>query len=114
MVKIILDLLCIATIIVVITGISDWPDSVKKLISYIFTKGKIVKTDYRLHLVDCEFCQIFWTGIIYLLLVGKFTLLYFAFVCLLATFSNIIKNTIMLVEDLIISLIQWIYKILGI
>ena len=113
MFKIFFDLLCIATILVVITDISDWPTTVKKVISYILTKGKINKTEFRLHLVDCSFCQIFWCGIIYLLVIGEFTLPYLAFVCLLACFSGIIKNSILLVEDIITTIIQLIYKLLD-
>lgn len=112
MFKIFFDLLCIATILVVITDISDWPSTVKKTISYILTKGKLTKTEYRLHLVDCSFCQIFWCGIIYLLVIGEFTLPYLAFVCLLACFSGIIKNSILLVEDIITTIIQLIYKLI--
>ena len=113
MIKTLFELLCIATILVVITDISDWADTVKKTISYILTKGKIKKTEYRLHLVDCSFCQIFWCGIIYLLVIGEFTLPYFAFVCLLACFSGIIKNSILLVEDIITTIIKLIYKLLD-
>lgn len=110
MIKILFDLLCIAIIIVVITDISDWANTVKKSISYILTKGRITKTEYRLHLVDCSFCQIWWCGLIYLLITGAFTLKYIAMVCLICTFCDIIKTAILLVEDTIKKLIQLIYK----
>lgn len=110
MIKTLFDLLCIAIIIVIITDISDWVETVKKTISYILTKGKIVKTQFRLHLVDCSFCQIFWCGLIYLLVTSNFTLMYVAIVCLLSAFAGLIKNGILLVEDIVTKIIQLIYK----
>lgn len=112
MIKTLFDLLCIAIIIVIITDISDWAETVKKTISYILTKGKIVKTQFRLHLVDCSFCQIFWCGLTYLLITSNFTLMYVAIVCLFSTFSGIIKSSILIVEDTITKIIQLIYKYL--
>jgi hypothetical protein len=110
MIKILFDLLCIAIIIVVITDISDWPSTVKKSISYILTKGKLTKTEYRLHLIDCSFCQIWWSGLIYLIIIGQFTFPYVAIVCLLCTFCGLIKSSILLVEDIITKIINLIYK----
>lgn len=110
MLNVFIHLLFIAIIIVVITDISDFPDSVKKGISYILTKGKIVKTQYRLHLIDCSFCQTFWASILYLLITGAFTLKYIAMVCLICAFCDIIKNAILLVEDIVKKIIQLIYK----
>lgn len=109
----ILDLLCMAIIIVVITDISDWADTVKKAISYILTKGKIVKTDFRLHIVDCAFCQLFWCGIIYLLWTGNFTLPYIAVLCLLCAFTGVVEKYIILLEDIAIKITQLIYKIID-
>ena len=113
MFKIFFDLLCIATIIVVITDISDWPTTVKKVISHIITKGKINKTEFRLHLVDCSFCQFFWSGIIYLLITNNFTLPYLASVCLLSCFTGVIKTSILLVDDILIKITQLIYKLID-
>ena len=111
--KVILDLLCMVIIIVVITDISDWADTVKKAISYILTKGKIVKTDFRLHLIDCAFCQLFWAGIIYLLCTGNFTLPYIAVLCLLCAFTGVVEKYIILIEDITIKITQLIYKLID-
>ena len=79
-----LNLFFISVIIVFITDITDFPDTIKKIFSFITTKGKIVKTDFRLHLIDCSLCQIWWVCIIYLLIIKDFTLLNLVYVCLLA------------------------------
>jgi hypothetical protein len=93
-----------------ITDISDFPNSVKKLISRVLTKGKIEKEGYRIHLIDCSLCQNWWCGLIYLLVTGNFTLMYIAIVALFAAFSGLIKSSILLIEDTITKIIQLIYK----
>lgn len=67
-------------------------------------------SDYRLKPLDCSLCATFWSGLIYLLIVGKFTLLYVTAVCLIACFSGIIKSSILLVEDIVTKIIQMFYK----
>lgn len=73
----------------------------------------MTNSDYRLKPIDCSLCMTFWIGIIYLLIVNEFTLPYFGFVCLLACFSNLIKSSILLVEDIFTKIIQFIYKFLD-
>ena len=110
---VITDLILLSMIVVFIVDISGAIDSLKSGLKWIFTKGKMHGSDYDLKPFSCSLCMCFWTGIIYLLVVGKFTLPYFAFVCLLSCFSGIIKQTILLVEDLIIKIMQLIYKIID-
>ena len=111
--KNLLNLFFISVIIVFITDITDFPDTVKKIFSFITTKGKIVKTDFRLHLIDCSLCQIWWVCIIYLLIIKDFTLLNLVYVCLLAAFADIIKNSILLLKDILIKITQLIYKLID-
>ena len=110
MVNTILSLLFITVICVFIIDISGAVDSLKSALKWISTKGKMSGSDYRLKPIDCSLCTSFWAGLIYLLIVGKFTLFYIMVVCLLSCFSEIIKNSILLVEDIIAKIIQVIYK----
>ena len=106
----ILDLLAIGIIFTVITDITDFPVSAKKGLSWLLTKGTIVKSDYRFHLLDCSTCQVFWASMIYLLCPGHFTLLWIAAALINSTFCEFYKDTILLVKDIGISFIRWIYK----
>lgn len=110
---VLINLILIASIVVFIVDISGAIDSLKSGIKWILTKGKMSNDDYRLKPIDCSLCMTFWTGIIYLLVIGQFTLPYFAFVCLLACFSSVIKTSILLVEDILIKITQLIYKLLD-
>lgn len=109
---VIINLTLIAAIVVFIVDISGAVDSLKSGLKWILTKGKMRNSDYQLKPLDCSLCMTFWSGIIYLLITNNFTLPYLAFVCLLACFSGIIKNSILLVEDIITTIIQLIYKLI--
>ena len=105
-----INLLLIALIVVFIVDISGAIDSFKQLISWIITKGKISTDNYRLKPLDCSLCSTFWSGLIYLLYTGTFSIPYFAFVCLLAYFSEYFKSTILLVGDIFVKIINMIYN----
>ena len=110
MIKTLLDLLAIGIIFTVITDITDFPVSAKKGLSWLLTKGTIVKSDYRFHLLDCSTCQIFWTSVIYLLCTSHFTLSWLAVALINSTFCEFYKDTILLLKDIGISFIRLIYK----
>lgn len=109
---VIINLTLIAAIVVFIVDISGAVDSLKSGLKWILTKGKMKNSDYQLKPLDCSMCLTFWSGIIYILITNNFTLPYLAFVCLLACFSGIIKNSILLVEDIITTIIKLIYKLI--
>lgn len=101
-----LNILAIAVIFTIITDISDFPNSIKKVLRLIVSKGENGNTNYRLHLLDCSFCQIFWASIIYLLVIKEISLINIGCVLLFALTPDLIKGIILLVKDSIILLIQ--------
>lgn len=105
-------MICLATIVVNIVDISDFPYSVKKVISYVLTKGKMTSTDFRLHLIDCSWCISSWANLIYLVCVGKFTIPFIAATFIIATLTPVIKDLIILMKDLIIKAINKIYDLI--
>lgn len=110
---VLINLTLIAAIVVFIVDISGAVDSLKSGLKWILTKGKMKDSNYRLKPFDCSMCQIFWCGIIYLLVIGEFTLPYLGFVCLLACFTGVIKTSILLVEDILIKITQLIYRLID-
>lgn len=107
---ILIDLFLIALIVVFIVDISGAIDSLKSGIKWIITKGKMNNSDYQLKPFDCSLCTTFWVCLIYLIVMGEFTLPHIAFTCLLAAFTGLIKSAILVVEDVITKIIQVIYK----
>lgn len=114
--SIILDLIFLSIIICFIIDVSGVMNEIRKLVSSIIFKKTKIKVDYRelkLRPVGCSLCSVWWSGLIYLLFVGKFTIPYIAFVAFLSLISsNIsgflfsIKDILALIENLIQRLIQ--------
>lgn len=109
---VIINLLYIAIIITIITDMSDFPNTIKKVLRLIVSKGENSNTNYRLHLVDCSFCQIFWCCMIYLLIVGELSLFTVAISLLIALLPELISGTINLVKDSVIFIIQKLNSLL--
>ena len=105
-----LNLLFIQLIVVFILDISGVMDSFKGGLSKLLTKGKISKSDFRIKPFDCSLCTTFWAGLIYLLCIHQFTFPMIAYVCLLASVTDITKEVFLTAKDLIIKLLRWINK----
>ena len=101
-----LELLLIASIIVFGVDLTDFPNNIKKFIMWCVTLGKSTRTNYRIHLLDCSLCIIHWVGILYLVIMDEFTIVHYAFVCLLALFSDVIGCFIMFMKDLLITVLE--------
>ena len=106
----ILDLIFIWIVTVIVIDISGFIDSVKLGISKLLTKGKLPTTDYRLKPIDCSFCMNFWTGLIYIICMGQFSLGLLAFILFLSTLTPILKDLINMVKDIFIFLMNKIYN----
>lgn len=108
-----INLFLIALIVVFIVDISGAVDSLKSGIKWVLTKKQMSGSDYRLKPLDCSLCMTFWSCLIYLFVIGEFTLPYITVACLLAAFSDIIKNYILLVGDILTKMNQLIYKLID-
>ena len=103
-------LFLVQVIVVCIVDLSDFPSSAKKAISWVLTKGVIVKDDYRFHLVDCSLCLCLWSCLIVSLVMNSFSLPVLAYILLLSIFTGITKSVILLVEDVIGKIINKVYE----
>lgn len=105
-----LNLLYITIAVVCVIDISGFIDSVKSLISRMLTKGKIDKTDFSMKPFDCSLCSTFWCCLIYLIVTGTFSLALLCYILLLAVFTPVIKEIIILVKDIILKFTSFIYE----
>lgn len=96
----------LTVIIVFIIDLSGFIDSLKKGLSYLLTKGRIVKSDYSLKPFDCSLCMTFWCGIIYFLIIGKFTLLNLLYISLCSFFTPVIKDILYFLRDSFIKILS--------
>ena len=95
------DLFSILIISVLVIDISGFVYSIKTAIGKFLG---ISPNSFRIKPFDCSFCMTFWVSVIYLLVVGRFTLANIAIVLLLCCLTTPLKNLIM---SLIDKLTKW-------
>ena len=86
------DLFSILIISVIVIDISGFVHSIKAAIGKFLG---ISPNSFRIKPFDCSFCMTFWVSMIYLLVVGRFTLLNIAIVLLLCCLTTPLKNLVM-------------------
>ena len=104
-----IKLLIIALVNVIIIDLSGFINTLKLLVSKYLTHSKISTTNFRLRPFDCSFCMTFWTGLLYTLVIGQFTLVNLLIILLLAYFTSSIKDILLLLKDLVSKLTITIY-----
>ena len=90
------DLFSILIISVLVIDISGFVHSIKVAIGKYLG---ISPNSFRIKPFDCSFCMTFWVSMIYLLVVGRFTLVNIAIVLLLCCLTTPLKNLVMSVRD---------------
>ena len=90
------DLFSILIISVLVIDISGFVYSIKTAIGKFLG---ISPNSFRIKPFDCSFCMTFWVSVIYLLVVGRFTLANIAIVLLLCCLTTPLKNLVMSVRD---------------
>lgn len=104
------NMLLLQIVVVIIVDISDFPSTLKKLVSFILTKGKFKTDNYQFHLADCSFCIQWWTNLIYIICIGQFSIPYIAFALFLSVMCPISKDIILLIRDIFVKLINKFYE----
>lgn len=113
MINTILDLLFLTVIICFVIDLSGFVQSIKR--QFLRKVMKINKPDAStLHWppFDCSRCMSFYTNLIYLLIVGKFTLPYIALVAFLALISSNISGLMLTIKDYLSTFENWLQKII--
>jgi hypothetical protein len=109
-----LNLFIISCILVIITDLTDFFQNIKKLIwGWVFGKGKVYK-DFSIKPLGCSLCETFWCGLIYILVMGQFSIMNIGFVVLLSYLTPVIRNGFILIQDFLLRFIEWWYNILHI
>ena len=103
---ILLKLTIICLVHVLIIDISGFVQSIKSLISKLLTNKQIDTTNFSLKPFDCSFCMTFWTGLLYTLVIGQFTLVNLLIILLLAFMTEPIYRTLLLIKDMILKIID--------
>lgn len=102
----IINLLMITVIVVFIIDLSGIVDSIKHLIWRIIVGNKREYRNFNLKPIDCSLCMTFWTGLIYLMTIGQFTLVNIMLVCLFSFLTPVIKDVMITLSDILTWIIQ--------
>lgn len=103
----IIDLLWVASIIIYIVDLSGWTETLLAFISHY--TGKRV-TSFKPF--TCSLCMVWWAGLIYLLIVGAFTLPYIAMVALLSFLSVPLGQLLILIREALNKAIDKLFSLL--
>lgn len=101
-----LELFLITVITVIVIDISGVVDSIKSGLKSWLTNGRMKDPNYSLKPIDCSFCINFWSGLVYLLVTGTFSLWLVTWVLLLSVLTPVIKDTIILVRETFLKIIS--------
>lgn len=107
-----IELLLITLIIVFVIDISG---AIEHLV-YPLVKRllKIPKTSrIEIPLISCSLCMTFWSGLIYIICMGEFTLLNLFLVCVCAFLTTHIKDLFILIRDILTIIQNKIYDKLS-
>lgn len=111
-----LNLFLISIIVCFIVDCSGIMTDIRKFVSkqiYKFTKIKVDYNELKLKPIGCSLCSVWWSGIIYLLIINEFTILNLTFVALLALLASNISGLMMTIKDYISSFENWLQKLIS-
>lgn len=100
-----MQLLIIAFVIVFITDLSGVVDNIKLFIWNKLYKGIAYNDNWRIHLLDCSLCQVWWIGLIYILING-FSFYMLGYIALLSFLTPQIKDLLLGIQNIIQKLIN--------
>ena len=102
-----LNLLYISIIIVFIIDISGVIDEVEYILGkWLKCKTKIPKP------ISCSLCSVWWIGLLYIIIYGKFTLFNIMIVAIYSILTPIIKNLIIFIKELFSYIIDKLFSTL--
>lgn len=111
----VLNLFLITLIICFIIDCSGIMTDIRKFAANTIYKKTKIKVDYndlKLKPIGCSLCMTWWTGIIYLLCVGEFTLVNLTYVTILALLSSNISGLLFTLKDYLATFENWLQKLI--
>lgn len=107
----VLLLLTIASVIVI--DLTDFIDTVKRVIWKWTWKDKREYRDFSLKPFDCSLCASWWIGLGYLIIFNKITLPLVVLQLFYSYMTPIIKDVIQMVKDIAIRILDMLYAYLN-
>ena len=96
-----LNLFLISVIWVLILDIAGFSEEIRKICGKILGISPSLAQNLELKPITCSLCMTWWTGVIYLIVIGKISFIYISLTLLFSCFTTTLKDFIFLVQDLI-------------
>lgn len=102
-----LKLLILTCIIVFIIDLSGIITEMENILSKWLKAKILIPKPF-----SCSLCLTWWIGLLYLLVYGKFTIIWIGYVALLSLLTTTIYNGLLMIRDLLNKIIDWVYNTL--
>lgn len=110
-----LNILLIAVILVIITDLSGVVEYIKRHL-YFRLRGTYDYPDSwdspPIHLLSCSFCQVWWTGLLYLIITHTLSIAAVAYLLVICLLTTTIRDSIMFVKELLTRVLDKMFKII--
>lgn len=110
-----LNILLIAVILVIVTDLSGIVEYIKSHL-YFRLRGTY---EYPLswdspiiHLMSCSFCQTWWVGLVYLIVIGGVSFASLAYLLGIAYLTTTIKDILVLVKEILTKAIDKLFNLI--
>lgn len=99
------NIFIITLIIVFVLDLTDFWQNVSKGLSWIITKGKVVKS-FELKPFSCSLCLPIYVNLIYVLIAGAFSIPMMGYILLMSYLTPIFADGMRLTRDFIVKLLE--------
>ena len=106
---ILLNILVINLALILVIDLSGFVPSIKRLISKWLTKNQIETDSFRIRPFDCSYCMTFWCTLLFIIVTGQFTFLNLLFVIIVTHLTDVTRQTMLLIKDLLLKIINTAY-----
>lgn len=106
---ILLNILVINLALILVIDLSGFIPSVKRLISKWLTKNHIETDSFRIRPFDCSYCMTFWCTLLFIIVTGQFTFLNLLLVIIVTHLTDVTRQTMLLIKDLLLKIINTAY-----
>lgn len=113
--NVIINLILISIVVCFIIDCSGVMTDIRKFVAkqiFKFTKVKVDYAELKLKPIGCSLCSVWWTGLIYLFIIGQFTIPYIAFVAILSLLSSNISGFLLTIKDYLAAFEMWLQKLI--
>ena len=100
-----IDCLLITIIFVIITDQLHFWENFSSSLKSLITRGKF-KSPIRCKILECSCCQSWWVNLIYIIIIGKFTIPMIVYILFLSWTTPIINSIFTLLKNIFIKLIN--------